>query len=46
MVKLSKVGALGSSAKEEKLRKAAQVHIRVGNVQRYCELMVELGEVI
>ncbi|XP_060065865.1 WD repeat-containing protein 17-like [Ylistrum balloti] len=44
MVKMSKSGSLGSSIKEEKLRKAAQAHIRVGNVQRYCELMVELGE--
>ncbi|XP_069128955.1 WD repeat-containing protein 17-like [Argopecten irradians] len=44
MVRMSKGGAVGSSAKEENIRKAAQIQIRVGNVQRYCELMVELGE--
>ncbi|XP_021348279.1 WD repeat-containing protein 17-like [Mizuhopecten yessoensis] len=44
MVKMSKAGALGSSVKEEKIRRAAQLHIQVGNIQRYCELMAELGE--
>ena len=46
MVKMSKFGsAIGMPTKEEQLKEAAKIHIRLGNVQRYCELMVELGEV-
>ena len=46
MVKMSKFGAgLGAPSKEERLREAADIHIRLGNVQKYCELMVELGQV-
>ncbi|XP_076467583.1 LOW QUALITY PROTEIN: WD repeat-containing protein 17-like [Babylonia areolata] len=45
MVKMSRFGsAIGMPSKEEQLREAAQIHIRLGNLQRYCELMVELGE--
>lgn len=41
---MSKYGAgVGSVSREEKLREAAQIHLKVGNIQRYCELMVELG---
>lgn len=37
-------GSLGNS-QDEKLREAANIHIKIGEVQRYCELMVELGQV-
>ena len=36
---------MSSRGREEKLREAAMLHMRLGEVQRYCELMVELGEV-
>ena len=42
---MGKSGGLGSTSKEERLMTAANLHIRLGNVQRYCELMVELGHV-
>ena len=43
---MSKFGAgLGAPSKDERLREAADIHIRLGSVQRYCELMVELGQV-
>ena len=45
MVKMSKGGAVGSHNKDERLREAANIQIGVGNVQRYCELMVQVGEV-
>jgi hypothetical protein len=46
MVKMSKFGsAIGLPTKEEQFREAAKLHISIGNLQRYCELMVELGEV-
>lgn len=46
-VKMSKFGGgIGVPTKEERLKEAAQIHLRLGQVQRYCELMVELGEVI
>ena len=46
MVKVSRFGAgLGAPSREERLREAAVIHLRVGNLQRYCELLVELGEV-
>lgn len=32
--------------KEERLKEAAEIHLRLGQIQRYCELMVELGEVM
>ncbi|KAJ8298038.1 hypothetical protein KUTeg_024569 [Tegillarca granosa] len=41
MVKMSR---LGIHSKEDKLREAAKLHIKLGNIQRYCEIMVELGE--
>lgn len=46
MVKMSKFGGgIGLPTREDRLREAAKIHIRLGNLQRYCELMVELGEV-
>ncbi|XP_053107723.1 WD repeat-containing protein 17 isoform X3 [Hemicordylus capensis] len=44
-VKMSKFGGgIGAPSKEERLKEAAQIHLRLGQIQRYCELMVELGE--
>ena len=31
--------------KEDRIRGAASLHIKIGQLERYCELMVELGEV-
>ena len=38
-------GGIGAPSKEERLKEAADIHLRLGQVQRYCELMVELGQV-
>ena len=46
IVKMSKFGGgIGAPSKEERLRSAADIHLSLGQTQRYCELMVELGEV-
>lgn len=46
IVKMSKFGGgIGAPSKEERLKGAAEIHLRLGQIQRYCELMVELGEV-
>ncbi|KAM6972140.1 WD repeat-containing protein 17 [Aplochiton taeniatus] len=45
IVKMSKFGGgIGAPSKEERLQEAAEIHLRLGQIQRYCELMVELGE--
>ncbi|XP_059144021.1 WD repeat-containing protein 17-like [Physella acuta] len=45
MIKMSKFGGgIGAPSKEERLKEAARIHIKLGNIQRYCELMVELGK--
>lgn len=33
------------SKREDRIREAASIHAKIGQLQRYCELMVELGEV-
>ena len=38
-------GGLNTPKKEEQLRAAAQIHIKIGQIQRYCELVIELGQV-
>ncbi|XP_074185996.1 WD repeat-containing protein 17 isoform X8 [Rhinolophus sinicus] len=44
-VKMSKFGGgIGVPTTEERLKEAAEIHLRLGQIQRYCELMVELGE--
>ncbi|XP_032774664.1 WD repeat-containing protein 17 [Rattus rattus] len=44
-IKMSKFGGgIGAPTKENKLKEAAEIHLRLGQIQRYCELMVELGE--
>ena len=46
MVRTSKFGGgLGAPTRDDRLQEAANLYIRLGNVQRYCELLVELGEV-
>jgi len=43
---MSKFGAgIGAPTREDQLREAAAIHIKLGNVQKYCESLVELGEV-
>lgn len=45
MAKLTKSGGgIGARSREERLRHAALLYLKTGNIQRYCELMVELGE--
>ena len=34
---------IGAPKREDKLREAALLHLKLGNLQQYCELMVELG---
>uniref|UniRef100_A0A8C4RB88 WD repeat domain 17 n=1 Tax=Eptatretus burgeri TaxID=7764 RepID=A0A8C4RB88_EPTBU len=44
--KMHKLGcSIGAPSKQDQLRAAAAIHLRLGQLQRYCELMVELGEV-
>ena len=46
MAKITKHGGgIGAPTKEERMKEAANLHIKTGNIQRYCELMVELGQV-
>lgn len=42
---MSKFAGLGGPSKEDRLQAAANLQIKLGNTQRYCELMVELGNV-
>ncbi|KAJ3583794.1 hypothetical protein NHX12_015581 [Muraenolepis orangiensis] len=45
IVQMSKFGGgIGAPSREERLRDAAEIHLRLGHIQRYCELMVELGQ--
>ena len=39
-------GGIGAPTREERMKEAASLHIKTGNIQRYCELMVEMGQVI
>ncbi|EDV25063.1 uncharacterized protein TRIADDRAFT_25870 [Trichoplax adhaerens] len=43
--KMSKFsGGIGNTSKEEKLRKAAALYLQLGHTQKYCELLIEIGE--
>ena len=42
---MSNSRGVGSHKKNDVLRSAADIHIKIGHVQRYCELLVEIGEV-
>uniref|UniRef100_A0A3Q2XAF2 WD repeat domain 17 n=1 Tax=Hippocampus comes TaxID=109280 RepID=A0A3Q2XAF2_HIPCM len=45
IVKMCKFGGgIGAPSKEERLKEAGDIHLRLGQIQRYCELMVELGQ--
>lgn len=37
---------VNSCGKNENIQKAAECHLLVGNLKKYCELKVQLGEVI
>jgi len=37
---------IGAPTRHEQLSDAADIYIKLGNVQRYCELMIELGQVM
>ena len=37
-------GGIGAPTREERLQEAAAIEVRLGNLQRYCELLVQLGE--
>lgn len=47
-MKTSKFGGSGSGvsmkSRDDRLRDAADTYVRVGNVRRYCDVLVELGE--
>jgi len=47
MATLRKFGAgIRAPTRQEQLNDAANIHIKLGNVQRYCELIMELGQVL
>jgi len=47
MATLRKFGTgIRAPTRHEQLNDAANIHIKLGNVQRYCELMIELGQVL
>ena len=33
------------SRRDDRLREAAEIHVKIGQLRRYCELMVQLGQV-
>ena len=39
-------GGIGNISKEEKLKKAADLYLKLGHMQKYCELLIEIGEVL
>ena len=46
MIRMSKFGAgIGAPSREDRLMEAADINLKLGNVQRYCELLIELGQV-
>ena len=36
---------IGSKKKEEQLHQAAHIHLSLGQLERYCEIMIELQQV-
>ncbi|XP_071125109.1 WD repeat-containing protein 17-like [Mytilus edulis] len=45
MAKMSKFGGgIGAPTREEHLKESAKMHMQLGNIQRYCEVLVELGQ--
>ena len=43
-MRTSRVGRM-MAKREDRIREAASLQVKIGQLQRYCELMVELGEV-
>ena len=43
-MRTSRVGRM-MAKREDSIREAACLQVKIGQLQRYCELMVELGEV-
>ncbi|KAJ8028341.1 WD repeat-containing protein 17 [Holothuria leucospilota] len=41
---MAKVKKIGGKSREDRLREGANLQIKLGNIQRYCEIMVELEE--
>lgn len=37
--------SIGSQSKDSKLLKAAEMQLKLGQIERYCEILVELGQV-
>ena len=37
-------GSLKSKQRDERLREAAEIYLRAGNLQRYCDTLTELGD--
>ena len=37
-------GGIASKSKEDLLREAAHLEISLGNIQHYCEILIQLGE--
>lgn len=45
MVKSSKFGGgIGAPSRDESLKQAGELHLKTGNLRRYCELLVSLGQ--
>ncbi|XP_074650106.1 WD repeat-containing protein 17-like [Tubulanus polymorphus] len=45
MARVNKYGSsIGAPSRDHQLREAAHLYICLGNVEKYCELLVELGE--
>ena len=42
---MASFGGTGSHRRNDQLKAAASIHMKIGQIQRYCELMVEVGEV-
>ena len=37
--------SIGTASKEAKLLEAADIQLKMGQIERYCEIMLELGHV-
>jgi WD repeat-containing protein 17 len=47
MTKMTRNGpGVKSRSLEDQLREAAEIHVKIGNIMQYCELMMQVGEVM
>lgn len=44
-MKMTKFHGVGRVKKEDRLRKSAEMRLKLGQIQQYCELMVQVGDV-